>query len=411
MIAIWKLKWARHGLFMVALLFVMMGVTHFSGETAVIAGEADTIVYIPFIQAPFTSLTLEPFANGFDAPTDIKHAGDDRLFVAEHDGRILIVEANGTIVGTPFLDIRERVLANFEQGFLGIAFHPNFADNGYVYVHYTNLEGNTTIARFQRSDEDDNVADPDSEQILLTITQPSLYHQAGDLQFGPDGYLYVAIGDGGPPGDPNNNAQTRTNLLGTILRLDVNNGSPYAIPPDNPYVNNPGRMDEIWAFGLRNPWRISFDRQTGELYIADVGEGVAEEVNLQPANSEGGENYGWRCYEGTHPFNTNDCGPFESYTSPIYEYTREGSPNCISIVGGYVYRGQAYPVMTGYYFFADFCRRGLWGLRQNEEGVWEATQFGEFPNVGWSSFGEDVNGELYATGFSHATLYRVVPGN
>ncbi|TAE46171.1 MAG: hypothetical protein EAZ89_20620, partial [Bacteroidetes bacterium] len=255
-----------------------------------------------FAQQP--QLALAPLATGLNRPVDIASAGDSRLFVVEQRGTIQIINADGTMLTTPFLDIDARVNSTGnEQGLLGLVFHPNYALNGYFFVNYTRSpSGYTRVSRFQTTAANPNIADPNSELVLLEIEQPYENHNAGDLAFGPDGYLYIPMGDGGSGGDPGNRAQNGLTLLGKMIRIDVNAGFPYTIPPSNPFLNDPGVRDEVWSIGLRNPWRFSFDRLTGDMWIADVGQGIYEEINVEPAGSAGGLNYGWRCYEGAHAY-------------------------------------------------------------------------------------------------------------
>ena len=341
----------------------------------------------------------------FAAPVDIANAEDGRLFIVERDGIIRVVANDPTSTSAPiFLDISDRVSAGGETGLLGLAFHPNYAQNGFFYVNYTHDQDGTLvtrIARYQVSGNP-NVADPNSEFIVLTVAQPFRNHNAGDLAFGPDGYLYVPLGDGGSGGDPDNRAQNLDDLLGKILRLDVDNVSPgknYAIPANNPFVGRAG-LDEIWAYGLRNPWRISFDRQTADLYIADVGQNGWEEVDFQPADSPGGENYGWRLKEGTHCYNPgSNCDP-GGLTEPIHEYGHENG-RC-SITGGFVYRGQQYPTLQGWYLFADYCTGELFGLAP---GSHQPTPFVN-TDSSITTFGEDSSGELlFAT--IGGSIYRI----
>ena len=350
-------------------------------------------------------VSLAVFATGLSQPVDISHAGDERLFVVERAGRIRVVEANGTVLTTPFLDIDARVGSNDgEQGLLGLVFHPDYASNGYFYVNYTNNSGDTRISRFQVGSGTPNQANPASELILLAVDQDFANHNGGDLNFGPDGYLYIGLGDGGSSSDPNEHAQDLGSLLGKMLRLDVNAGSPYAIPPDNPFTATVGARAEIWALGLRNPWRFSFDRLTGDLYIADVGQDDWEEVDFQAASSPGGENYGWDCYEGNASFELAGCGSPSNYIFPIHVY--DHNEGC-SITGGYVYRGSQYPALGGHYLFADFCSSKLWSLKRDGQGVWQTTSLGDVP-LNPSSFGENVDGELFIAGYSNnGVIYRV----
>ncbi|MEM7102055.1 MAG: PQQ-dependent sugar dehydrogenase [Bacteroidota bacterium] len=356
-------------------------------------------------------LSLQTFASGFNRPVDIAHAGDDRIFVVEQDGTIRIIDGTGTVLSTPFLNIDPIVgSTGNEQGLLGLAFHPNYSSNGFFYVNYTNNSGNTHVSRFTVT-ANPNVADPASELIIYSFNQDFSNHNGGDLNFGPnDGYLYIATGDGGSGGDPNNRAQNTLNAQGKMLRIDVDNpsgGNNYGIPADNPFVGSFSVLDEIWALGLRNPWRFSFDRTTGDMYIGDVGQGNWEEINFQPASSNGGENYGWRCYEGNNVFNTSGCGPIGNYTFPIHEYLSNFPTGC-SITGGYVYRGSAFPNMIGKYFYADYCAGNFWFIEPDGMGGFTNTSLANLSNWEYASFGEDVNGELYVTGLSSGNIFRII---
>jgi hypothetical protein len=273
-------------------------------------------------------LALEPVTGGFSSPTGVTNGGDGRLFVTERTGLIRIVE-NGQLLPVPFLDIQGQVgsVDNWEQGLLGLAFHPDYVNNGLFFVNYINLDGDTHLSRFQVSDGYPNLADLDSEVVVLFIDQPTIIHNGGGLAFGPDGYLYASLGDGGWLNDPENQAQNKQLLLGKILRLDVSTGNTapfYTVPADNPFVNEPGPADEIWALGFRNPWRITFDSQTGDLFIGDVGNFYQEEIDFQEAGDPGGNNYGWRCYEGNVPFIQTGCGPASQYTFPIHADRHRG---------------------------------------------------------------------------------------
>lgn len=340
-------------------------------------------------------LELDLFASGFDRPVNLKHAGDDRLFVMEQDGIIKILNANGTTESTNFLDIESRVgsIGN-EQGLLGLAFHPNYVTNGYFFVYYTNNSGNTVVSRFSRIGINPEIADPNSELVILTFSQPFSNHNGGELQFGPDEYLYISSGDGGSGGDPQNNSQNLTNLLGKLLRIDVNNSTvsnPYAIPADNPFISNASARDEIWAYGLRNAWKFSFDSGNNDLWIADVGQNAIEEIN-QVSHTLAGLNYGWRCYEGNNAFNLSGCPNSNTLTFPVSEYAHTGG-RC-SITGGYVYRGSVYPNLVGKYFFADVCTQEV-GYLAFDNGVWNST-FETFSG-GFVAFGEANNGELFVS--------------
>jgi glucose/arabinose dehydrogenase len=339
-----------------------------------------------------------------ERPIGIAHAGDGsgRLFILEQAGRIRIVR-DGALAGPPYLDITDRVgsTAN-EQGLLGLAFHPNYANNGLFFVNYTDLQGNTVVARFSVSADPDR-GDPASQATILTIAQPAGNHNGGHLAFGPDGYLYIGTGDGGGAGDRYGNGQNGGTLLGAMLRLDVDSAQPYGIPAGNPFIADPTVRDEIWAIGLRNPWRYSFDRLTGDLYIADVGQNQYEEVNYQPVAAPGGQNYGWPIMEGTHCFPEGRTCEQAGLVQPVVEYNH--SQGC-SVTGGYVYRGQAFPAMTGIYLFGDFCSGRIWGLAPDPSGAWQAAEMAQ-ADIRLSSFGEDQAGELYLLDMGRGELFRV----
>lgn len=355
-------------------------------------------------------IDLELFATGFDKPVEIKNAGDDRLFIVQQSGLIQILNTDGSINDTPFLDLTSIIQdSGFEQGLLGLAFHPDYATNGQFFVNYTETIGGndfSTIARFTVS-ADANIADPNSNTTLLTVAQPFSNHNGGCLQFGPDGFLYIALGDGGSGGDPGNRSQNLSTLLGKLLRIDVDNtdtGLNYGVPVDNPFVGTTGVLPEIWAYGLRNPWKFSFDSENGDLWIADVGQNEIEEINRVTTASAGGENYGWRCFEGTLPFNTANCPDQATLTFPVAEYTHSGNGlfKC-SITGGYVYRGTEYPNMIGTYVFADFCSAEMATVDASDQ----INYFGPFDG-GIASLGEDINNELYAAIPGTGSIYRVV---
>ncbi len=351
-------------------------------------------------QAPLDQIILEPWVSGFSSPVSIKHAGDGsgRLFVTEQRGTVRIIR-NGALEPTPFLDIRGRVQSGGERGLLDVAFHPRFESNGFFWVNYTDAAGRTVISRFSMTGSPDQ-ADPGSETVFLRIDQPFSNHNGGQIEFGPDGYLYIATGDGGSGGDPGNRAQNLSSLLGKILRVDVDQGAPARVPPDNPFVG--AGAGEIWVYGLRNPWRFSFDRLTGDLFIGDVGQNRIEEISFQSAGSAGGENYGWRRMEGSSCFNPSSNCNDGSLVEPILEY-RQGA--CGSVTGGYRYRGAAHPGLQGVYLFADFCEGDLYaGLESG--GRW--TRLGPRSlGFGVSTFGEDESGELYLANYGGGTIHRV----
>ncbi len=362
-------------------------------------------------ETPVNSIGLEPLpVQGLEKVTALTHAFDERLFVLEQVGRIRIVE-NNELVREPFLDIRDRVgSAASEQGLLGLAFHPDYATPGAPYegvffVNYTDYSGDTHISRFSVFADDPNRADPNSEVDYLTLDQPYSNHNGGSLAFGPDGYLYAGLGDGGSANDPLGAGQDLSTLLGKVLRLDVDSADgEYAIPPDNPFVGVDGARPEIWAYGLRNPWRLSFDRATGDLFIADVGQNTYEEVNFQPAGSPGGENYGWVIMEGAHCFQSSNCDT-SGLTLPIFEY--DHSQGC-SITGGYVYRGRQYPEMSGNYFVSDYCSGIIWRLF-HDGSRWLSDPLLDSDLI-ISSFGQDVHGEIYALNYWNGGIYRLTPG-
>lgn len=356
-----------------------------------------------FIQYESKSQTgtvgITNIASGFASPVEIANCGDNRLFIVEQDGLIRILNSNGTINTNPFLNISTLTNQSGEQGLLGMAFHPNYSSNGFFYINYTNISGNTVIARYSVNASNPNLANP-TGTILLTINQPYANHNGGTLKFGPDGYLYIGMGDGGSGGDPGNRAQNINELLGKMLRIDVNSGTPYGIPANNPYVGIAG-ADEIWAIGMRNPWKFSFDRQTGDLWIADVGQNQYEEVN-RAASTESGLNYGWRCYEGNTAYNTAGCATQGTMKSPLF--TTNHSNGFCSITGGFVYRGTQYPNFQGKYFFSDYCKAQI-GMSDSSGNV---TFSQTFSGNNFVSFGEDSNGELYVASISNGTIYKIV---
>jgi glucose/arabinose dehydrogenase len=349
----------------------------------------DTSSPIPATETPANTSTF-PDPNGYawqqldipslQRPVDLQTDGSGRLFVLEKVGRIRIIE-NDQLLETPFLDISDRVGSNGnEQGLLGLAFHPQYQDNGRFFVNYTDTRGDTVIARFQVSN-DPAVVDPNSEVPLFGYDQPFPNHNGGAMVFGPDGYLYIGSGDGGAAGDPSGNAQNTGTMLGKILRVDVDSAEPYAVPSDNPFGN------EVWAYGLRNPWRISFDRSTDDLYIGDVGQGEWEEIDFLPAGSPGGANFGWDHREGAHDY---EGGGPQGMIDPVAEYSHpEGG---CSVTGGYVYRGSM-PEWNGIYLYGDYCTGMIWGLIQIDGG-WQTQQLFDV-DVTITSFGQDEAGEIY----------------
>ena len=359
-----------------------------------------------------TGVTFEEVATGLTNPLWITTApGDERLFVLEQTGTVRIVQ-DGVLLPDPFLDVSDRITTQgSEQGLLGLAFHPDYATNGAFYVYYTDTEGTVIVSRFTVTD-DPNVADPASEVVQLRQEQPFPNHNGGAILFGPDGYLYLGLGDGGSSGDPQGNGQNLGTWLGKLLRIDPDpvaaaGALQYVIPEDNPFVGQAGALPEIWAYGLRNPWRVSFDMATGDLWVADVGQNEWEEVNRIPADSTGGENYGWSIREGAHCFETEDCES-EGLTDPVTEYDHEDG---VSVTGGYVYQGDAIPGLAGTYLYADFGTGLLWGARPAGDGSYVAsTPIETGFNV--ASFGQDNDGEVYLAlfgGEGGGSVVRLVP--
>jgi glucose/arabinose dehydrogenase len=394
--------------------------------------------------APARSISLNlqqlPGATGLSGPVGLVDPGDGsgRLFIVEQSGRIRIWK-NGAILSPAFLTIPAAdIAAGGELGLLGLAFHPDFASNGYFFVNYTEPEPvdppscpdgascnqNTVIARFRvQSKVDPSNGSPDfadyaTEVRLLRYNQPYANHNGGDLRFGPDGYLYISTGDGGSGGDPHGFAQSTSTVLGKILRIDVDASPPpghglcgiepqaYAAAPGNPYLGAAvAGCDEIWMTGLRNPWRISFDRSTGDLFIGDVGQSSREEIDFRAAGAPGGANFGWRCYEGSAAYNTAGCGPAASYLSPIHDYGHS-SGRC-SVTGGFRYRGSVYPNLAGWYVFADHCTGEIWTATPSGGTAWTVAGPHLDAATSISSFGEDAAGELYVVGYGTGTIYRL----
>ena len=383
------------------------------------------------------AIVANSIASGFSSPVAIANAGDNRLFIVEQSGIIRIIDANGSTLSTPFLNITDRVDDGGEQGLLGLAFDPDYTDNGYFYVNYTYCtisscanNSNPTTTLFTRVSRfsvtaNPNVADPNSEVNFLEIQQPYGNHNGGDIAFGPDGYLYIGMGDGGWSGDPEMHAQNTDDLLGAMLRIDVSAEAgtapdcgtvvgggtpPYTIPNDNPYVADAdSKCDEIWSIGLRNPWRFSFDADTGDLFIGDVGQSAREEVSFQPASSTGGENYGWGCREGliayggnSGKFPCNNAGIVATMIDPIDDYPRSDG---IAISGGYVYRGSDYPTLVGTYIYADYGFGNFWTAQFNNPS-WDINKVGTIGVSNPSTFGEGCDKELYVASIG-GTIYKI----
>lgn len=352
--------------------------------------------------------TVSPRPTYVTAPPGDSH----RLFVTSQVGRVRIVR-NGTTLPTPFLDIADRVSCCWERGLLSLAFHPAYAQNGYFYVAYVDHNNNLTVVRYTVSDHPD-VADPSSAFPIVTINHPSGYnHYGGQLQFGPDGYLYIGVGDGADPGDPYNNSQNPGSLLGKIWRIDVNHGTNYAIPPTNPFVGPGDPLDEIWSLGLRNPWRFSFDPLTHDLWIGDVGQRSWEEIDFVAAGDPGGRNLGWDCYEGTHTYDDNASQPYcqgKTFTWPVYEYAH--SPTACAVTGGYVYRAAATSAYYGTYVFADYCASNLLYTTRRHNAqfttVPRSLRLPEGKTLSHpSSFGMDGSGKIYVADWEDGDIFRI----
>ena len=352
------------------------------------------------------TIALQSFGTGFSSPVEIVNAGDSRLFVVEQGGNIKILNSNGTVNATPFLNVSTLISTGGERGLLGLAFHPNYASNGFFFINYTNTAGNTVIAKYTvnltGANPTPNVANT-TGTILMTITQPYSNHNGGSLKFGPDGFLYIGMGDGGSGGDPQNYAQNINSNLGKMLRINVNSTvSPfYTSPATNPYVGVAGN-DEIWSIGLRNPWKFSFNRLNGDLWIADVGQNAYEEVNKVPSPLPNTVNFGWRCYEGNTAYNTSGCVAQSATYNAIAAPSHATDGNC-SITGGYVYTGSTYPNLQGKYLFTDYCNARIGII--NSAGALTYSQ--DFPGNSFVTFGENNVGELFIGDIGSGTIYRI----
>ena len=355
-------------------------------------------------------ISFDTVVTGLSQPVDIEEVNDSshRLFIVQQSGAVRIW--NGTsLLPTPFLNVASSIsyTPDGERGLLSLAFHPNYKNNGYFYIYFTNTSGDVTIARYSRSTAD--AADSSSGVVLMTIPKPFANHNGGNLVFGPDGYLYFGTGDGGGAGDPYNNSQNGASLLGKMIRIDVNNPNPpyYSIPADNPFKSSSTTRPEIIAVGLRNPWRWSFDKETGDMWIADVGQGLWEEVDFVKKDSVLNKNYGWRCFEATHIYDSTCKAQFNNIF-PIFEYPHNNAAGGISITGGYVYRGNEYSSLQGYYICTDFGSHNGWLIKSDGAGGWNTTMQTNWP-AGMVSFGETAQGALYALTLD-GTLYKVVAG-
>jgi glucose/arabinose dehydrogenase len=386
-----------------ALTTIVCGAPREEAASQKAAPEKAAQLQSPALKAPAIKLAAEEVVRGLDAPVYLTApSGDSRLFIVEQPGRIRIVE-NGKLLPKPFLDIRDKVGYGDERGLLSVAFHPQYRANGLLFVNYTNKHGDTRIERYSASPSDRNVADPASAKLILAIDQPYANHNGGHNLFGPDGMLYIGMGDGGSQGDPHGNGQNRNVLLGKLLRINVDRGDPYVVPSGNPYAKDGGR-GEIWATGLRNPWRFAFDRAAGTLYIADVGQDKYEEINVMPL-SAAGVNYGWNTMEGQSCYKFPLCAK-SGLQQPAYSYTHEGG-TC-SIIGGFVYRGRKIPEIQGQYFYSDHCNSWVRSYTYASDGTnrsWHQWLDGGLGKI--VSFGEDAEGELYICS-SNGRVYKIV---
>lgn len=408
---------ARTAVVPVMLLVVLLGVAACAKEPAApdVVGVTPPVAEPPAATEPTVTpladieVVLHPVAIGFDQPLYVTGFGasPDSLVVLEKTGKAWLVDEAGQRSEKPFLDLSAQVSTDSEQGLLGIAFPPGASEPAIAWVSYTRADGTSVVSSFAVAGD---AVDPASEQVLLTVAQPYPNHNGGMIAFGPDGMLYVGMGDGGSGGDPQGNAQNPASLLGKLLRIDAmfaasSPGATYGIPAGNPFQGQAGWAPEIWAYGLRNPWRFSFDRATGDLWIGDVGQNAWEEIDFQPASSAGGENYGWNVLEATHPYPPERPAPSDlgGFTMPVLEYDRETGT---SVTGGYVYRGGTQETLWGTYFYADFSMGRIWGLQRAENGAVE-TRLLLDNDMLIASFGEDAAGELYVVDYNGG-VYRLV---
>jgi glucose/arabinose dehydrogenase len=397
----------HHYIVSLIILFAIVGVTvvllKLLSSPAPLPNQNSSVVQTEHLKDP--QINPDLFASGLQSPTAITSTpstADKRLFVLEQSGKIRVINQSGELESEAFLDISSKTLSGGELGLLGLAFHPKYEANGYFYVDYTDKEMNTVVSRFKVS-ANSNIADANSEKVLLSVKQPYKNHNGGAVVFGPDNYLYIALGDGGSAGDPENRAQDKNSFFGKLLRIDINTGEPYSIPKTNPFMGQLGVKQEVWAYGLRNPWRVSFDRATGDLYIADVGQGELEEVDMQKKSSKGGENYGWRCYEADKPYNNKGCADASHYIAPPLSYDHQ-EKRC-SITGGYVYRGTKYKALQGKYIYGDYCNGQLF-YANNQNGKLNGVAEANTPYY-ISTFGQGDDGEIYFADYKTGNIYHI----
>jgi glucose/arabinose dehydrogenase len=350
-----------------------------------------------------SNLSMAPVVKGLKEPTFVAWPpdGSKRLFILERAGRVRIADADGTLHPTPMLDLSDDTSTGTEEGLLGLAFDPNYAQNGYVYIDRTANDGTVQITRYTLMPGQSQI-DESTASTVMSIPKRSRFHNGGTLAFGPDGYLYVSLGDD----EASDQAQQLTSIYGKILRIDVDSAQPYAIPPSNPFVDQPGARGEIWAYGLRNPWRISFDRATGDLWIGDVGDARWEEVDMQPAGSHGGENYGWPYYEGTDCADSSHCQD-SGMVAPLVTYNH--NMTC-AVMGGYVYRGPTVPAFSGHYLFGDLCTGGIFTIVGDQQQGWQRVEIG-FNPIKIDSFAEDPAGDVYVADMQGGIIYKIMDGS
>ncbi|HSH01820.1 MAG TPA: PQQ-dependent sugar dehydrogenase [Anaerolineae bacterium] len=409
-----KLIWCTIPFILLAWFFAYQQMSDVSMESDV---GGDHFVYVPVASNTLRKIKLTPFASGFNEPRGlVAHPTNGRFYVIERYGTVRIVEPDGTVLPTPLIDVSDQIVTDhIEQGLLGLAFHPNFEQNGYIYLSYIIHEDDSTrIARFV-ADSEGTTANRDTEYNIFQLPQPDGNHNGGDIHFGPDGYLYIGLGDGGGANDRNNYASNPAVLYGKMVRIDVdmNGDNPvdcglgnYTIPADNPYAYDDYSCREIWMIGLRNPWRFTFDAENGDMYIADVGQNGWEEINFFPGNTIAGNNYGWNCLEGYEIFNEESCGDLSGYTYPIYAYSQAETSGC-AVIGGHVYRGRRYPAMNGHYFFSDFCTGEILTLHKQDGGWFTQSVLGP-GTLNPTAMGIGVDGELYLVDFV-GTIYHIEP--
>jgi glucose/arabinose dehydrogenase len=350
------------------------------------------------------NLSLQPVVKGLKEPTLVGWPpdGGKRMFVLERAGRIRLADADGTLHPTPFLDISNNTSTSTEEGLLGLAFDPNYSQNGYMYIDYTANDASVNVVRYTVAPGQPDQVDPSTAMTVMAIPKRSKFHNGGTLAFGPDGYLYVSVGDD----EASQEAQSLGSIYGKILRIDVDSAQPYAVPPTNPFVDTQGARPEIWSYGFRNPWRFSFDRATSDMWIGDVGDAKWEEVDMQPASSHGGENYGWPYFEGSDCMNPDHCQD-GGFVSPLVTY---GHNMTCAVMGGYVYRGPSVPAFTGKYLFGDLCTGGVFTMTGGAQQGWSRVEL-DFQPIKIDSFAEDPAGDVYVIDMQGGVIYRIADGS